>query len=153
MSLKDDLLRELDESFQALQTSYQGLQEEQMNRPWLGAWGIREILIHAGAWLREMTAAFERLARGERAIPDEIDYSDEDAWNALFVEERKLAPVAEVLQELQTHYRHYRQAAQALPQERWAPNKTATRILHQSGIDHFQEHAQQIREWRQRMGI
>jgi len=153
MSLKDELLQELEESFRALQASYQGLSEEQMTRPWLGAWSIREILIHTAAWLREMTAAFERLAQGQKAIPEEIDYSDFDAWNAIFVEDRKLAPLADVLRELETHYRHYRQAAQALPEERWAPGRTAYRILHESGIDHFREHAQQIREWRQRAGL
>jgi len=153
MSLKDDLLAELDEQFAALQSSCRGLSQERMTQPWLGSWGVREILVHIGGWLREMTTAYERLASGEKAVPDEIDYSDQDEWNALFVEERKLAPVAEVLEELQAHYRHFRQAAAAVPQDRWGPDKTTTRLIHSSGIDHFRTHAEQIRQWRRQQNI
>jgi hypothetical protein len=55
-----------------------GLTDDQMRRPWLGTWGVREILIHVSGWHREMIPAPERVARGELAYPAGT-YDDFDA--------------------------------------------------------------------------
>jgi hypothetical protein len=49
-----------------------------MRRPWCGTWGVREILAHITGWQRELTPVLERLARGERPIPDGVSYADVD---------------------------------------------------------------------------
>ncbi len=46
MSDKASLLHETDEAFGELRQAVVGLSEDEMLRTWLGAWGVREILIH-----------------------------------------------------------------------------------------------------------
>lgn len=150
---KETLLRELDDEFESLAASFRGLAEEELTRVWLGSWSVREILIHVSGWHREMTGAMERLARGERPTPEGTDYSDADAWNARFVQAARGWPVAQVVQDLHATYASYRRAAEALPEDRFAPGRTLDRLLHASGIDHYRVHSAQIQEWRQRQGL
>lgn len=153
MSDKEALLKELDGEFANLAASFRGLAEEGLTRVWLGTWGVRELLIHVGGWQREMTAAMERLARGERPTPEGVGYSDADAWNARFVQEAGGQTIAQVFVDLQATYDAYRRAAEALPEDRFAPGRTLDRLLHASGIDHYRVHAAQIQEWRQGQGL
>jgi uncharacterized protein (TIGR03083 family) len=148
VDLKDELLREADSEFAALRTAIAGLDEAALTRPWLGSWGVREVLVHISGWHREMTPALERLARGERPMPEGVSYDDFDAWNARFVAARAGVPVAEILEELERSHRAFVAAARRVPAERFGPGKTAARILDLSGPHHYREHAAQIRDWR-----
>ncbi|MFQ5878679.1 MAG: ClbS/DfsB family four-helix bundle protein [Dehalococcoidia bacterium] len=150
---KQKLLDELGQTYHGLLADLKGLSEEQLTKAWLGTWSVREILIHVVGWQREMIGAMERIGRGERPTPEGVDYGDTDAWNARFVREAGQRPVSLVLADLGAIYADYRQAAQALPEDRFAPGRSVDRILHASAIDHFWEHATQIREWRRREGL
>ena len=46
-----------------------------------------------------------------------------------------------------------REAARRLPEERFQEGRAAYRILHTTGIDHYQEHGPEIRAWRETEGI
>ena len=92
--MKDDLLRQAEDDFAALRRGLVGLDDEAMRRPWLGVWGVREILAHIAGWHREMTPVLERLARGERPIPEGVSYEDFDGWNARHVSARRGLTVA-----------------------------------------------------------
>jgi hypothetical protein len=152
MDARDELLRQAESDFAALRAAVAGLDEAALTRPWLGSWGAREILVHIAGWQRELTPALERLARGERPIPEGVSYDDFDAWNARFVAARAGVPVADVLEELERTHRAFVAAAARVPAERFGPGKTAARILDLSGPHHYREHAAQIREWRAAAG-
>lgn len=153
MSGKEELLNRTEAEFKALQEAIRDLDEAQLTRPMLGAWSVREILIHIAGWHREMTPALERLARGEKPISEGVSYDDPDPWNAKFVEAKRGVPVSAVIEELESSYRAFLQAARALPEERFAPKKTAARIVEATGSHHYREHGDQIRAWRQRERI
>jgi hypothetical protein len=74
-----------------------------MSEVWLGTWSIKEIVAHMDGWHREMIPALERLARGERPIPDGVSYEDVDGWNARFATKAKGNAVADLLIEYQEH--------------------------------------------------
>jgi hypothetical protein len=82
-----------------------------------------------------------------------VDYSSFDAWNARFVEAARAAPVSEVEKELTDSFAAFRQAVGALPENRLIPGRTADRIVHEAGMDHYRHHAAQIRTWREREGL
>lgn len=153
MSAKGELLDRTESEFRTLQEAIRGLDEAQLTRTMLGTWGVREILVHLAGWHREMTPALERLARGEKPVPEGVSYEDSDAWNARFVEAKRGVPVSAVLEELESSYRAFLNAARAVPEERYAPGKTATRLVEGNGPHHYKEHGDQIRAWRQREGI
>src|SRR5437868_13730450 len=100
MSAKPDLLNDAAREYKAFHEAIHGLNEEQMAEVWLGTWSVREIVAHIIGWHREMTPALQRIARGERPVPEGVSYDDVDAWNARFVEARRDISVADLLLEL-----------------------------------------------------
>jgi len=153
MSLKEELLSRTEAEFKTLQEAIRGLDEAQLTRTMLGTWGVREILVHLAGWHREMTPVLERLARGEKPVPEGVSYDDADPWNARFVEAKRGVSVSAILTELEDSYRAFLAAARAVPEERYAPGKTAPRLVEANGPHHYREHGDQIRAWRQQEGI
>ena len=153
MSLKDDLLWQADDDFGALKRALVGLSDDALRRPWCGVWGVREILAHIAGWQREMIPVLERVARGEKPIPDGVSYEDVDAWNARHVAARRGLTVEGVRAELDTSHRDFLATARAVPEARFAPDKTATRVVDLNGPHHYREHAAQIHAWRTRAGL
>lgn len=112
-----------------------------------GTWSVVNLLQHMDGWLREMTPALERLARGERPTPEGVDYSNFDAWNAKFVEVRGEQTVAEAIAAIEESYAAFRAAAEGVDAGRFGDNKTANRLVDASGTHHFNEHAGDIEKY------
>ena len=149
MSDKATLLREADEAFDELHQAIDGLTDEEMRRVWLGAWGVREIVIHISGWHREMVPALGRIGKDEAPYPAGT-YDDFDAWYARFVERKTGVKTADVLAELDAAHRAFVAAAAGLPDRHFAPGSAARESFEGAGAGHYREHAAQIREWRQR---
>ncbi|MFQ5829569.1 MAG: ClbS/DfsB family four-helix bundle protein [Candidatus Methylomirabilia bacterium] len=153
MSTKQRLLDESQEQFTALNAAIQGLSESALSEVWLGSWSIRDILIHMSGWHREMGPGLERMARGERPFPEGVSYQDPDSWNAKFVAAKKHASLPEILKELDASHAYFMAQAAAVAEERFVPEKTAYRIVDANTANHYKEHGDQIRAWRQTKGI
>ena len=150
---KEDLLQTLDTEFASLLSTLEGLGEEAATRVWYGDWSVRDILAHISGWHREMAQAFERIARGERPVPEGIDYGDPNTWNARFAEAKGDTSSVEMVQELNASKAAFVGAAEQVPTDRFEEGRATYRILHATGIDHYREHAPEIRQWREREGI
>ena len=148
MGEKQIVLKQAQEAYTELERSIAGLDEARASDRWLGTWGVREILIHASGWLQEMRPALERLGRGEAPYPDGVSYDDADEWNARFVEACQGVKLADVLAELETAHREFMAAAQALPEEHFAPDTAGRGLFEGCSSQHYREHASQIHEWR-----
>ncbi len=150
---RDQLLGELDQDFAGLQATYGDLPEARKQIVMQGSWSVKDILVHIAGWHREMAPALTRLARGEKPMPEGVDYSDVDAWNARWVEAARATPVSAVEKELADSFVSFREAVSAIPEDRLRPGRTADKIIHDVGMDHYRHHAAQIQAWRQREGI
>lgn len=150
---RDEILHDLNHEFDTLLKSVEGLTDAQMTRVWFGDWGVREILAHIAGWHWEMTGALERMSRGERPVPEGVNYDDADAWNARFAGGIENTDPDEVSEDLHASKEAFVAAARLLPEERFEEGKTAHRILHTTGIDHYREHYPAIQEWRAKEGI
>jgi hypothetical protein len=150
---KQELLKQAAEEYRAFHQVIDGLNEEQLTEQWLGTWSIREIVAHMVGWHREMIPALERLARGQRPIPPDVSYEDVDGWNARFAATASEKRVADLLLEFDASHQDFITAADAVPEERFEPGKTAYRIVDLNSAHHYREHGGQIREWRAGRGI
>lgn len=148
MSAKDELLNQAAREYKAFYEAIEGLNEEQLTEVWLGTWSIKDIAAHMAGWHREMIPLLERLARGERPVPEGVSYDDVDAWNARFVAARAAWEVTDVLLELDKTHEDFMHVAAQVPVERVQPGKTAYRIIDQNSAHHYREHREQILAWR-----
>ena len=147
-SPKDDLLNLAAREYRAFHDAIRGLNEDHLTEVWLGSWAVRDIVAHMIGWHREMTPALERLARGQRPVAAGVSYDDVNAWNARFVAARRDTTVADLLLELDKSHESFMQAAAAVPEARFQPDRTAYRIVDQNSAHHYREHGDQIRAWR-----
>ena len=152
MSEKTTLLSEAETEFAAFKGALAGLDEAGMREAWLGTWSVRDIVAHISGWHRELAPALARLQTGERPIPEGVSYDDVDAWNHRFAEARKAAASREILRELDASHAAFMQAAAGVPEARFVAGKTAHKIVDLNSRHHYQEHRQQIEEWRRRRG-
>lgn len=148
MSNKDSLLQRLDEGFADFKKTFDGLTEDQQSQPFLDNWNLKELLAHVSGWHREMSGALERMGRGERPTPEGVDYSDADTWNAKFSAGKGGDSMDTAVQELEASFAAFRAATAALPEDRFEPGRTVDRMIHTTGIHHYQEHGGHIQEWR-----
>jgi hypothetical protein len=153
MSAKDELLKSAEEEFRAFKAALRDLDEARLTEVWLGAWSIKDVVAHISGWHRELGPALERMARGEKPIPEGTSYEDVDAWNAKFAAAKKAAPVSEVLRELDTSHAYFMAQAAGVLEERFVPAKTAYRIVDLNSAHHYKEHGDQIRAWRKDQGV
>jgi hypothetical protein len=152
MGAKQELIHTADEEYGRLRTAIDGLDEAQMNRPWLGVWGVREILAHIAGWHREMVPALERIARGEPPYPDGT-YDDFDRWNARFVEARHGVKATDILREVDATHRDLLAAVSRLSDEHFGGGQAVPGLVDGVGPGHYREHAEQIRQWRRRESL
>jgi hypothetical protein len=150
---REELLAELDRSFEELQSSIKGLTHQQLLEKWYGDWCIYDICSHIIGWHHEMDDALERLSRGEKPVPEGVDYSDSTTWNDRFVGTWQLSSGEAVLEELIASKNMFVAAAKLVPEEKFAEGKTAAKIVATSGTNHYREHAPAIRAWRERQNI
>jgi hypothetical protein len=149
VSAKQDLLNEAARAYRSFHEAIQGLNEAHMTEVWLGTWCVRDIVAHMSGWHRELGPALERMARGERPIPEGTNYEAEvDAWNEKFVATKRDTAVAEVLLELDKSHEYFLHAAAQVPEDRFVEGKTAWKIVDLNTAQHYKEHGDQIRAWR-----
>jgi len=148
MSDKQKLLQEAESAYAELRQGATGLDEGRMSQPWLGTWGVREILIHVSGWHREMTPALERVGRDAPPYPEGVSYDDFDAWNARFVEARRGVKGTELLAEMDASHKAFVAAAAVLPEELFASDGAARALFDGTGPAHYREHGDQIKAWR-----
>ena len=158
MPAKEEQLQQMEREYESLCKAIAGLDDAQMTRVWCGEWGVREIIAHSLGWEREFGGVLRRFARGERPLPEGVDYADADERNAKFAASAQaISPVTVVATWRQAHMNFVR-AARDVPDERFEPKEdgtpsTATRLLEGGGYGHYEAHAGEIREWREREGL
>ena len=153
MSPKEELLNRAAQEYKAFYQTLDGLNEAQMTEVWLEAWSIKDIVAHMVGWHRELQPALERLARGERPIPEGVSYDGVDAWNAKFAGAMRDRDVADVLLEFDKSHEAFLHAAANVPEARFQPGKTAYKIVDLNSAHHYKEHGDQIRAWRASRGV
>ena len=101
MTLKDELLRNLDDKYKHFLDTVDGLDEAHLSEVWLGEWSIREIAAHLSGWHREIGAGLS-MARGERPFPEGTSFGDVHNWNEKFASTAQGIMASDVLRELKS---------------------------------------------------
>lgn len=153
MMTRADLIGDLEAAFVELKQSITGLTPDQMTQTWPDGRTVRDILGHIIGWHLAMEDVLDRLARGERPVPEGVDYNDSDAWNARFADIWKGQTPQAAIAEMLASKERFASAALRLPEDRFEEGRTAHRALVGNGAHHYREHAPQILAWRKRENI
>jgi hypothetical protein len=127
-----------------LQRVLEPLDDATMSVVAFGDWNMKQLIAHVAGWQRLNAEMMQRMARGEHPIPEGEDYNDDDRMNAGFAAETEGKTAAEVIQSARGALDSFTRAAEALPEERFADNRFATKMLQGNGIDHVREHLAEI---------
>jgi hypothetical protein len=146
---KQSVVQELRDAYKEYMGAVEGLNEEQLTKPFLGDWSVREITGHIIGWQEQMTTGFERMARGERPTPEGANWQETQAWNDKFAAGVQERTGTELVQELDGRVEQMIAAIQALPDDRFGEGKTANRMADGSGYGHLREHTPEIQQARQ----
>lgn len=150
---KQTALQQLDAEYQNLLAALQGLDDRAMSKRFYDAWSVKDILAHIGGWWHQSTDMLTRMSRGEKPVPEGVDYSDPDKWNARFAAAMRPQSGETIIADMRQAYANYVRAAQLIPEDRFGEGKTATRILDGNGFGHIREHLPAIKEYRQSIGV
>lgn len=145
MADKQTVLKEYRAAYEEFRASIDGLSEEQMTRPFMDTWSVREVIGHIGGWHDQMTTGYERMAAGQRPTPEGVDWSDVQGWNDRFAQEVAAGGAATLVADLDAKVNRFVAALSALPDDRFGDGKTVNRMAAGAGYEHFREHAEEIR--------
>jgi uncharacterized protein (TIGR03083 family) len=153
------LAGQLHDARERLLASYAGLTNEQMQQPGVcGDWSIAHILSHIATWDRATLVAFKKMLEGERAEFLDLDEDGIEIFNAEGHEAAKAATpdeaVTEMLaarEDLLTFLREMdnKTLFAPAPGDEYADLSMAACIT--VLVNHDEEHADMIEEWRQSM--
>jgi hypothetical protein len=145
------LLRRLDRAWQALLASYAGLSDAEMLEPGLtGAWSVRDIVAHVTWWEEEALKHLPVILAGSRPPRYSDTYGGIDAFNEQMTEQVKGLSLSEVLQGRDETHRRLVEFLQAVPEEHFLRETRFRRRLRLDTYSHYRQHAEAIRQWRQR---
>jgi hypothetical protein len=150
LTANQQLITELENSRALLLSAIEDLSEEQMSRPAIDGWSVKDHLTHLTLWDEMRFFEISRIARGGQAgFPDEEDV---DWLNNAVAEMRRHLTFAQVLADLAYARDMVLQAVALCPEER-LDNGLYEGIGLEGGAAHDRSHAETIQAWRKKEGI
>jgi hypothetical protein len=136
------MLARLDQGWANLGLAIAGLPHERWGEPGVcGAWSVKDVLGHVAFWDRYSADVARREAAGE-STADEVDWQ---AMNEVDAAAKADWTVAAIRTELAAAHEAVLTAYRALP--------TLNEGAIKEDWEHYDEHAAEIRSWRERGGI
>ena len=155
MTARDQLLLEMDAARDRVGEAIAGLSEDQMSRPAIDGWSVKDHLAHLTFWHEMRFFEVSRIARlGGPSFPvtDVVGGVDPiDEFNERFAANRRRLPLAQVLADLDFAREMVRQAIATAPEDQL--DLRFYEEIGPNGAGHDTEHAAMIVAWRQREGI
>lgn len=149
------LIAELDHAADQVAAAISGLTGEQMSRPAIDGWSVKDHLAHITFWHEMRFFEVSRIARNGRAgfpVTDVVAGVDPiDEINERFTANRRGLPLDQVLADLDFVRAMVRQAIEACPEDRL--NLSLYEEIGPNGAGHDSAHAEMITAWRQKEGI
>ena len=157
---QDELIESLEREWEALQAAIDGLDEKQMTEvPVIGEWTVKDLLAHIAVWSSRLVTDLYKVDRG--LAPDtSLTSAQVDQLNAQYYAEQKERPLERVLEDLHNVHLALLNRVEAMPGKSltdpkmhpWLKGQPLTRFVAEDSLEHYREHTEQIRVWRQRIG-
>jgi len=144
------LLRRLDKAWAAFKESYAGLSDSQLTEPGVtGDWSVKDILAHVTTWEGEALTYLPLIIAGGRP-PRYVRYGGIDAFNAKMTEEKRGLSLSDVLRQLADTHGRLIEFVQRTPEAHFTRETRFRRRLRLDTYGHYPQHAEAMRNWRER---
>jgi len=152
MADREDLLGRAEEARRALLGAAEGLTDEQMTKPAVGDWSVKDLLAHVASWDEMALPDMQRVARGDAPALAAFDLKRVDEYNAMIMSLRRHFSVEQARRELDISRKSLVEAIGRLPDSALAEGQFARGML-QICAYHDGEHTEDIQGWRKREGV
>jgi uncharacterized damage-inducible protein DinB len=156
---KKALLDDVRQARAELLAAIEGLSADEMVQPGAaGIWSVKDILAHLTAWEAELVTALSgRLSRRYQDAPTLVKIDDIDEWNAEQYHENARRPLDVIWQDFHGVHKHVLRAIEDLDEAilddparlEWMEGEPLSYLILEAVIWHEQEHAEDIRGWRE----
>lgn len=142
--------------------SIEGLTDDDMLRVGaVGLWSVKDVLAHLVTWEAELVTALSRLEQHKQQAPRIVEIDDIDEWNAEQYRINAPRPLASVLDDFHGVHKYLIQAVQDLDDRtldnnrrfHWMEGEPLSYLIVENAVWHEEEHADEIRAWREAEGI
>ncbi|HML22618.1 MAG TPA: DinB family protein [Aggregatilinea sp.] len=159
---KSDIIEDLQAARASLLEAIDGLTDEQMLQVGaVGIWSVKDVLGHLVAWEAELVTTLSRLDQYKRRAPQIVEIEDLDEWNDEQYRVNVARPLDIILEDFYGVHKHLVGAIQALDTRTlednrvwpWMEGEPLSYLVAENATWHEQEHADDIRQWREENGI
>ena len=138
----------IERSWRGLMGALAGIPEERLTESGVvGDWSVKDLLGHVAVWDAHAVAAVRRYLSGE--APGQVDW---EALNEREAAARADRSLAEQRSEMEAAHEQVRSLVRGLR----PPDLDVPGVRHRLAVDsfeHYDEHAAEIRAWRERVGV
>lgn len=162
MMPKADVVEELRAARSALLQAIDGLTEDQMLCVGaVGFWSVKDVLAHLVSWEAELVTVLSQLEQHQQQVPRIVEIDDIDEWNAEQYHVNASRALDGVLQDFHSVHRRLLQTVESLSDRilddnrrfPWMEGEPLSYLIAENAIWHEEEHAEDIRAWREAAGL
>ena len=147
------LLKRLEEAWEALKESYAGLSDAELLEPGVaGVWSVRDVIAHVTWWEEEALTHLPLILAGGRPPRYSVTYGGIDAFNARMTAQKKDLSLAEVMGQRDAVHRRLIALIESAPGNQVSGETRFRRRLRLDTYGHYAKHARAIRNWREQSG-
>ena len=147
------LLKRLEEAWEALKESYAGLSDGELLEPGVaGVWSVRDVIAHVTWWEEEALTHLPLILAGGRPPRYSVTYGGIDAFNAKMTAQKKDLSLAEVIGQRDEVHRRLIAFIESAPGDQVSGETRFRRRLRLDTYGHYAKHARAIRNWREQRG-
>jgi hypothetical protein len=146
---KENIIRHLEQSWQELSESIEGLSEKElMQSNVCNSWSIRDIMGHITTWESEAMLNIPLILEGV-STPKYSSSGGLDSFNAQAQLDKKDYSLTRIKREFHSNHQRFLDYLSALPDSVFVNNARLAKRIRLDGYAHYEEHAAQIKKWRE----
>jgi uncharacterized protein (TIGR03083 family) len=159
---KSEIRKALEDSRKKLLDAIDGLSEEEMQMPTLADdWSVKDVLVHLTMWEAELVKLLWQTSQGMKPNTAHFFRESIDEINAMWFESNLARSLDRVMEDFHGVRRQTLRRLENFTDDeindsaryRWLIGLSLGEKIARSTYKHETEHEQQIRSWRQEMGI
>ena len=147
---KSQLLKRLDQAWEAFKASYAGLADSELIEPGVtDDWSVRDIIVHVTWWEEEALKHLPLILAGGKPPRYSVTYGGIDAFNAQMTEQKRNLSLSEVLRQRDDTHHRLIAFIHSAPEDQFIQETRFRRRLRLDTYSHYPKHAEAIWKWRE----